>query len=189
MSALSLPIVVGPSSITPSTMLSNYGEVLSNALLRAVAAAAQCNYSEFTPDSTKRDAQLSLPIESAFGASNTEVSVQLKHRRLAELPQTETLNYRVDGDLYRRIASSSPMLPLLLVVAVVPDDPNGWIRCRGRCVQIRHRLLWAGPSLFDRSWRAPSKKSKKTVKIPLRQTLSPLELLQLFYRVSKGERL
>ena len=153
---------------------------LSEAHLRAVAAAAGCHVNAVTVDEDGVDAHVNRKGQHA-ACFTPEIHVQLK----------ATSNWRVRPNLvvydlkvatYERMIQVGCSIPPVLAVLLMPRNEDAWIDFGNDLMLLRHRLYWS--YLVGRP--PTTNTSTIAVALPTSQALDANGLVQLMHRVQQN---
>ncbi len=160
--------------------LNQQKEQLSNAYLRAVAAAAGFQVYKPEPDVNKNDWGIAAPGPKKTVRS-PKVEVQLKCTSRHVL-LTDDLAFAVDPETYENLRNPRHMVPRILVVVIVPDDTLGWLVHSEENLALHHCGYWY--SL--RGMPMSDNKASVTLRIPRDQQFTVEALTGMMERVGAG---
>jgi len=160
-------------------------EELSIAYAMAVASQAG-----FAVEITRRDmdsVDLAIRAKGYLTPESTlfspEVHVQLKAHVFDPLPENEfpfDLPVKNYEELIPRRAN-----PIILVVFIMPEDPNSWVSCNEEALLLRRSCYWV--SLLNQP--ATKNGTSQRVSLSRRNVFDPLTLKELLAKASREEAL
>ncbi len=157
-------------------------EQFSAAYVGAVAAAA--GYSVYTPRVDDDSIDITIAGRGGRGTfTSPRIEVQLKCTS-RHVPGERILGFPLKLKNYNDLRARTVLVPRILVVAVVPDDSEEWIKLYRKGLIMRLNGYWV--SLFNLP-KKPNRRSV-TVHIPTKQKFSPSALNWMMNKISSGKR-
>ncbi len=154
-------------------------EMFSIAYVRAVASVVGCNVVKPELDEDSIDLTLSMIMKTGI-IHSPKLDLQLKCTSKSSLKDGDVL-YHLHEKNFDELKDSECLVPRILVVTLVPDDPSDWIE------QDHYRLLmkkcsyWFSLKGITKPLVAPF-----SVCIPDSQVFTPKALLEMMDKISKG---
>ena len=144
-------------------------ERLSVAYATAVAARAGCELAEVQVDRNGIDATI-----RAISGTRVKIDIQLKASSSVTLSDAEVF-FDLDITTYNALRSTQIQAPQLLVVLVLPDEANDWLRGDEESLAFRRCAYWTNLYGF------PDVTNKSTIRvhIPRSQMFHPDKLKAL----------
>jgi Domain of unknown function (DUF4365) len=140
--------------------------------VQAIAACAGCRWSVPTPD---YGIDLTLRRVRRTGAHWGEMGIpldlQLRSTR-SEAPTGEFVPFDLDIRTYDTLRRASLNSPALLLVLVLPHEPDKWLAHSETRLELYHCAYWLSLRGFPRTRNTRSVR----VRIPRRNQFSPVEL-------------
>lgn len=160
--------------------LNQQKEQLSAAYVLAIASAAQCSVKEVKVDDDSID--LTIVSKQAGKVYHApELNIQLKATARASLCN-DKITFKLKLKNYDELRVKT-LVPRILVVMVVPDTPEQWIRQAEFKTQIYRCAYWV--SLFGQS--ASPNNSSITIELPRANIFTPTELSRIMSGIADGE--
>lgn len=154
-------------------------EEFSIAYVHAIAALADCSVTRAVIDINGYDLTVSATDENNLPRL-PKVDVQLKCSS-RDLLREASLNFPLDIPTYRKLTSET-LVPRILVILVVPTDPERWITQTEEEIMLRHGAYWV--SLYGQD--ETENEETVTVHLPRAQLFTPLALTGIMSRVNQG---
>jgi hypothetical protein len=161
-------------------------EEISKADIHAVAAS--CGYKVGTWSQDAGCLDVSIGAEGALGGGTMEdpqLDLQLKcSSKKALSKKGADISWQLDKSHYDKLRSTHRSKPIILVVLVLPEKPEQWVRhytTNPRRLVLRRCAYWA-----NLRGAAARKAAKPTVTIPLSQPFSPESLRAMLENISRG---
>jgi hypothetical protein len=148
--------------------LNNQKELFSIAMTSCIASAAGCSTQEISKDLYGVDVEL----KGINWPGVPQINVQLKSTADTAIidHENERICYPLDADNYNKLTSFS-CNPYILILALVPKDPQDWLKINNDNITLHNSLYWVklkGDQTKNRS--------TKTIHIPL-QNVFNVEIL------------
>lgn len=160
-------------------------EEFSYAYVYAVAAAAGYSF-QIAP--RPLDAEGVDAIITGLGASNStrrpRLDVQVKCTS-RDLMEREFIRYPLSVKNYEELRLENPFVPRILIVVLVPDSPDDWLRQSPQELCLRYGGYWV--SL--RGLPPTQNLNSVTIQIPNQNIFSKNALKTLMQRLESGELL
>lgn len=160
-------------------------EALGMAYVRAIIAKAGYNIAksekDFGLDGTIRDVKdrNGRRYESGIG-----IEFQLKSSCDVSFENGE-LVYDLESKNYNDLALWAGAMPSILILFVLPEDANEWIKHSKECLEIRNCAWWCSLQGLPETPNS----STKRIRIPEEQVFSPDMLKYLMEKARKGDDL
>jgi len=161
-------------------------EDLHRAYMRAIVAAAGCQWVDISPDTTKLDMAVMHTSEAHLEDSTAEVRFQLKSsyalkHDLITKPGATEFSYTLDNATLKRLSAERVTIARALVVMVLPDDPELWTTATDTHLALAHH------SYFVNLKSHPiTGVSDTNVRIPLSNRLDAQALSDMMARIGQG---
>ncbi len=149
-------------------------EQLSNSYVRAVTYRAGWNLSLSGVDYRGIDGTLEAPVRGM-----SKVDFQLKSTTVYQ-KQGEYLAYDLRVENYNQLVAQDDV-PRILILFVMPDDPDEWLSCSAEELCLRHCAYWISLMGEPSSTNA----STQRVHVPLANLFHPDTLQTMFDHVSR----
>jgi len=160
---------------------------LSYAYLHAVAAAAgfACGPTHRHLDANSVDAQVDVREKFDPNATLTDFSVQFQLKATsASLPLIDgRFSYALEVDQYDKLRSTAVAIPRIVVLMVLPEDPQDWLTVSADALIARRCARWI--SLYGVPETANN--STTAVRFGVDRVLTPKALREIARRVAMGE--
>ncbi len=155
-------------------------EQFSNAYVRAVISAA--GYRVYVPEPDDDSVDIGIGEKGACGTIRSpRIEIQLKSTSQDVLRDT-LLSFRIEKKNYDELRGENFMVPRLLVVVVVPQNPTQWIKQSERALTMRHCGYW-----FSLRQCPPRTESSVTLYIPRAQVFTVSALKDLMAGIGRGD--
>ncbi|MEV0066108.1 DUF4365 domain-containing protein [Amycolatopsis sp. NPDC050768] len=168
---------IHPSGAPFGTMHpNNCKEQISIAYAHAVTTAARCKLDHIEVDDNSVDAVVMQKANQEF-VDGVELDIQLKCTS-QDLLREESLSWPLDGSNYNELANERRYNKAILVVLVVPERLDHWLRQTEDCLQLVRCAYWVpmtGLPLTDQK--------SKTVKLPRSNIFNVEQLLGILQRI------
>jgi hypothetical protein len=160
--------------------LNQQKEQFSNAYLRAVVATA--GFGIYRPDPDEDSVDWGVAARGGKGTVRSpRVELQLKCTA-ADLPDPDSLHYTLKLKNYNDLKAANLLVPRILVVVRVPDQPDDWLRQTEDELALRHCGYWM--SLRGRP--DTLNETSVTMLLPRRQVFAVGSLREMMTRVGEG---
>lgn len=160
-------------------------EALGQAYVRAVIAKAGFNFAQsdkdFGLDGTIKDI---ANTNGRYHENGFGIEFQLKSSSNVSFENGEIV-YDLESKNYNDLASWNGTIPGILVLFVMPNDEEEWIKQTTSCLEMRQCAWWC--SLQGQP--TTNNKESKRIRISEDQVFSPEALEILMQRVREGKRL
>jgi uncharacterized protein DUF4365 len=154
-------------------------EMFSIAYVRAVASVIGCNVGRQDVDEDSVDMTLSMTIKTGR-IHAPKIDLQLKCTSKSSIKNGGIL-FRLKEKNFDELRDSECLVPRILVVTLVPDNPSEWIE------QDHDRLLMKKCSYwFSLKGMAKPSTSSVSICIPDSQAFTSKALLEMMEKISKG---
>ena len=158
--------------------LNQQKEQFSNAFVGAIASTAGLTIADPAPDVESVDFTLGRPDEAS-----PRIDLQLKCSAAAEVTDGN-IPFSISVKNYDELRNGRTMVPRILVVVLVPDDPAEWLELNDERMLLRHCAYWmslegAEPTANEQS---------TTVYVPADQHFSVDAVDQLLDVIASGGR-
>lgn len=161
--------------------LNRQKEQFSIAYAKAVISASGFNVSIFDVDEESVDL-----IVAAYGMDGSERSprleMQLKCTADQESLKDEALHFALNLKNYNDLRETELRVPKILVVLLVPQDPDEWIFQDEKALLMRRCAYW----LSLRGFPEVDNTASRTVEIPRSQAFNVKALKAIMHRISEG---
>ncbi|MCK7627903.1 DUF4365 domain-containing protein [Streptomyces sp. RS10V-4] len=158
-------------------------ETLQVGYLHAVAAASGCSLAQPFPDNGI-DWHLSHAAPGHTVDDEVTIKVQLKCTyQTAPRPRGPTFGFTLDNDHLVKLARTPVAVHKILVVMLVPRDPDDWLRAGHDHLALRHCCYWTNLAGHPVTGRR-----RTTVRIPTTRIFDDRALRAIMARVGAGGR-
>jgi Domain of unknown function (DUF4365) len=157
--------------------LSHAQELFSKAFVLAVAALAGCSASEPKPD----DDSIDWTLACRLPPRRPKLDLQVKSTSNGSGSET-AIPYPLKRKNYDDLILSDLLTPRVLVLVLVPPDPQAWLSASPEAFVLRHCAYWA--SL--RGLPATSNESSVTVHVPRANLFDRAGLDGLMRAINEG---
>ena len=158
-------------------------EAFSRAYVAAVAAAAGYAVGSSRPDDKSID--LTIESRSTLGLVKAPIlAVQLKSTAKRRTGGDEIVYELTNLRNYDDLRQPDVMVPRLLVVVYLPEDPEDWLEQDEERLSMRHCGYW----LSLRGMPPTDNRSSVTLRLPRGQRFGVAELQEIMGRLDWGER-
>jgi hypothetical protein len=157
-------------------------EQFSNAYLSSIVAAAGYSMSKPGVDDSSIDWMVKGYRDAGLNYT-PQLDIQLKCARNSAYRSSDTIDYDLKAKNYNDLCETQIIVPRILIVVIVPDDPQDWVYHTENELLLRHCGYWL--SLRGES---PILQTKKRIYLPRTQVLSVDGLRGLMQRIGmRGE--
>jgi hypothetical protein len=165
----------------------NIESELGYAYLHAVASKAglNCYNNNRHSDGYGTDATVEF-FDKIPGTYITDVHlrIQLKSTYNYSLDSESNIKFELNSiSLYNKLREFSGHPRRILVVLLLPDNPDDWLKCSPEELVLKKAAYWV--SLYDAP--ATNNKSTITIKLPKGNLLTPENLISLCMRIAKDD--
>lgn len=155
--------------------LTDIQELLSFTYIRAIAARAGFRVHHPYPDRAHDDLQIDACGRlEPNGWSAAKLELQVRATTTIPLAADGDFGFQIERGLYDSLRDAQRLIPLLLVVYIMPREPEQWLTCSADALMARHGAYWCNlknaPAIDTES---------RVVRIPWRNTLTVDSLTQL----------
>ncbi|KUL35206.1 hypothetical protein ADL22_28220 [Streptomyces sp. NRRL F-4489] len=158
-------------------------ETLQVGYLHAVAAASGCSLAQPFPDNGI-DWHLSHAAPGHTVDDEVTIKVQLKCTyQTAPRPPGPTFGFTLDNDHLVKLARTPVAVHKILVVMLVPRDPDDWLRAGPDRLELRHCCYW-----INLAGHPVTGRRRTTVRIPTTRIFDDRALRAIMARVGAGGR-
>jgi hypothetical protein len=161
---------------------SAFKEQFSLAYARAVAAVAGCDVTVYNVDVNGCDIGIHA-TDDRMHARLPKVDAQVKCTS-QEINEEESVVFDLDVRTYRKLRQDVTV-PRILIVVLVPRNPEDWIAHSEEEMAIRHCGYWR--SLYDLDETANVDSVR--VRVPRTQVFTPDALLSIMEQINEAGRL
>jgi Domain of unknown function (DUF4365) len=161
-------------------------EVLQTGYLHAVAAAAGCALSKPLPDVHGTDYNVSHGSAQHTTDTVADIKIQMKATSTVArdiVTTKEDFAFQLDNKDLSKLNISTPHIPRLLVVLLLPKDQSAWLRASHEELTLRHCAYWVnleGVSVTGQE--------RTTVRISLDHMFDDRALCEIMRKVGAGEK-
>ena len=125
-------------SANPESDSNDIKEGLSHAYLDAMAARAGCQVQRYYPDRDGVDASV-----LANRNTNARIDVQIKSSsRDLWVRDRSAISFPLDARTYDLLSTDRRSMPVILVVFMLPDNDQDWLRVDPETTTLRHAAFW-----------------------------------------------
>ncbi|WP_438488942.1 DUF4365 domain-containing protein [Streptomyces sp. S186] len=158
-------------------------ETLQVGYLHAVAAASGCSLAQPFPDNGI-DWHVSHAAPGHTVDDEVTIKVQLKCTyQTAPRPPGPTFAFTLDNDHLVKLARTPVAVHKILVVMLVPRDPDDWLRAGHDHLELRHCCYW-----INLAGHPVTGRRRTTVRIPTTRIFDDRALREIMTRVGAGGR-
>lgn len=163
-------------------------ELFSYAHIHAVASVAgfSVQLKSRPMDSAGLDLLVEVPGSLETGTvAYPKFEAQVKCTAVQSTIKEDTINFPLEVKNYNQLRISNPMIPLILIVVLVPENLNDWAEVRDTETIIRKCAYWLSLKGCDTT----ANTDKITVRIPRDQIFSPDALSQIMTKIANRQEL
>ena len=156
-------------------------EQFSRAYVQAVAACA--GYAWSSPSVDDDSVDITLHERGGRGTVRSpKLELQLKCKE-APIPNEPAFSFFVPIKNYDDLREVSLAVPRILVVVLVPEDPNEWLKQSEEELAMRRCGYW----ISLRGLQPSGNQTGQTVHLSRTQSFSVLSLTEMMQRIGQGE--
>lgn len=156
-------------------------EYYGDAFIEAVSAAAGFIAERQTKDLVKVDWEIKCDDARAVAEAWPRLEVQLKSTA-RDVLRDGHLAYPLDVETYDALREGKRRIPVILVVVVMPNEPEQWLSPTEESLELRHCAYWVS---LEGDPPTPNV-SSVTVSIPRGQILTEEALGDMMNRIRNG---
>lgn len=162
-------------------------EALHRAYMRAIVAAAGCQFVEISPDTNKLDMAIMHTSAAHLGDSTAEVRLQLKstyalkHDVISNAGSGE-FSYTLDNATLARLSEENVTIPRALVLMVLPSEPDLWTTATDTHLSLAHHCYFVNLRGHPITGKADT-----NVRVSLANRLDAHSLSDMMQRVGQRE--
>lgn len=165
----------------PEMDISHRKEQFSLAYVKAVAAVA--GFATYSPSVDDDSVDLGIASRGSGGSlQRPRLELQLKCTADARV-WADRIPFKLTKKNYDDLTIDRPLVPRILVVVLVPPQPDDWLSQTEKELALRHCGYW----LSLRGMPAVPNRTTVTVHIPRRNVFSVDSLRKIMWRIGKGE--
>lgn len=154
-------------------------EAFERAYVSALAAASGMNVSVPNPDPGVDMLVSHRDPAHRGGVAHLEISLKATHRK--PKPKATTLSVQIRRDRFNYLREPDWTIPKILVLMVVPESQDAWVRATSTTSVLHHAAYWV-----NLDGREAATAEEPSVAVPLAQMLDDVTLGEMMIRIGQG---